>query len=111
MWVAAACLSIAINGSRSLPQYFIQANPFLALAAASGAAVAWTWIRRTFGRSPQIIAAVALVIVAIGVWRVNQFPKLVEQTVFDARRLTGQTLATSIWRVMTMSGNIRRSRA
>jgi hypothetical protein len=92
VWVAAACLSIAINGSRSLPQYFIQANPFLALAAASGAAVAWTWIRQTFGRAPRgsIIAAVALVIVAIGVWRVNQFPKLVEQTVFDARRLTGQ---------------------
>ncbi len=27
VWVAAACASIAINGSRGLPQYFIQANP------------------------------------------------------------------------------------
>ena len=31
VWVAAACLSIAINGSRGLPQYFVQANPALAL--------------------------------------------------------------------------------
>ena len=30
-WVAAACLSIAINGSRDLPQYFVQAAPALAL--------------------------------------------------------------------------------
>ena len=35
-WVAAACLSIAINGSRDLPQYFLQAAPALALAAGSG---------------------------------------------------------------------------
>jgi hypothetical protein len=91
VWVAAACLSIAINGSRSLPQYFIQANPFLALAAASGAALGWTWIRTALGPSTRStpVAAAALTIVAIGVWRVNQFPKLVEQTVFDARRLAG----------------------
>jgi hypothetical protein len=28
--------------------------------------------------------------VSVGVWRVNQFPKLVEQTVFDARYLLGR---------------------
>ena len=27
LWVAAACLSIAVNGSRGLPQYFLQAGP------------------------------------------------------------------------------------
>ena len=37
LWVAAACLSIAVNGSRGLPQYFVQANPALALAAGWGA--------------------------------------------------------------------------
>jgi hypothetical protein len=31
-WVGIACLSIAINGSRNLPQYFLQAAPALALA-------------------------------------------------------------------------------
>ena len=36
-WTAAACLTIAINGSRDLPQYFVQAAPALALAAAWGA--------------------------------------------------------------------------
>jgi hypothetical protein len=30
-WVGIACLSIAINGSRNLPQYFLQAAPALAL--------------------------------------------------------------------------------
>src|SRR5690606_24863271 len=33
LWVAAACVSIAVNGSRGLPQYFLQAGPALALAA------------------------------------------------------------------------------
>src|SRR4029453_14205831 len=35
-WGAAACLVIAVNGSRGLPQYFVQALPPLALAAAWG---------------------------------------------------------------------------
>jgi hypothetical protein len=90
VWVAAACLSIAINGSRSLPQYFIQANPFLALAAGWGTVVAWNWIKATLGPMAKLAAVGALILVAVGVWRVNQFPKLVEQTLFDARRLSGQ---------------------
>lgn len=90
VWVAAACLSIAINGSRSLPQYFIQANPFLAFAAAYGAAIAWAGIRKSLGPMATLAAAGTLLLVAVGVWRVNQFPKLVEQTVFDTRRLTGE---------------------
>ena len=41
-WVAAACLTIAVNGSRGLPQYFIQALPALALAAAWAGSLLWT---------------------------------------------------------------------
>ena len=80
-WVAAACLSIAINGSRDLPQYFVQAGPALALAAAWGAGVVWT-------RRATVNIAMA-VLVAIGVWRVNDFPTLVGNTMHDARYVSG----------------------
>jgi hypothetical protein len=90
IWVAAACASIAINGSRSLPQYFIQANPFLALAAASGGVLAWTWMRGRFADRAALVALPVAIVVAIGLWRVNQFPKLVDQTLFDARRAFGR---------------------
>jgi Dolichyl-phosphate-mannose-protein mannosyltransferase len=90
LWVAAACASIAINGSRSLPQYFIQANPFLALAAASGGVLAWTWMRERFADRAALVAVPAAIVVAVGLWRVNQFPKLVDQTLFDGRRALGR---------------------
>ena len=91
VWVAAACASIAINGSRSLPQYFIQANPALALAAGWGGALAWQWMASAFGRRARLVAIAAVLVVAVGVWRVidAQLPKLVEQTAFDARRAVG----------------------
>jgi len=79
-WAAAACLSIAINGSRDLPQYFIQAGPVLALAAAWGASVVWT--RRT------IVNIAVTVLVVIGVWRVNEFPTLMNNTLHDARYMS-----------------------
>jgi 4-amino-4-deoxy-L-arabinose transferase-like glycosyltransferase len=89
VWVGAACASIAINGSRGLPQYFVQANPALALAAAWGAMALWTTVR-PHGAGPRRVAAAALTIAAaVAVWRVNQFPKLVEQTIFDARYALG----------------------
>ena len=34
-WLAAAVLSIAVNGQRNAPNYFVQANPALAMAAAA----------------------------------------------------------------------------
>jgi hypothetical protein len=37
-WLAAVIVSIAVNGQRDLPNYFVQANPPLALAAAVGIA-------------------------------------------------------------------------
>jgi hypothetical protein len=91
IWVAAACASIAINGSRSLPQYFVQANPALALAAAWGGVLAWQWMRASLSssRARYAAAAAAVVVVLVAAWRVNQFPKLLEQTVFDARYALG----------------------
>ena len=41
LWFAAACVSIAVNGSRGLPQYFLQALPALALAAGLAWALVW----------------------------------------------------------------------
>jgi hypothetical protein len=81
-WTASACLTIAINGSRELPQYFIQAAPALALAAAWGA---------TFLRSASRVTNALLVcVVAVAVWRVSDFPKLVDNTGHDLRFVTGQ---------------------
>jgi hypothetical protein len=48
------------------------------------------WIRAAGGRRAPFIAAAAGVLILIAVWRVNQFPKLVEQTVFDARYAAGK---------------------
>ncbi|MEO7270896.1 MAG: hypothetical protein ABI211_02710, partial [Vicinamibacterales bacterium] len=90
LWVAAACLSIAVNGSRGLPQYFVQANPALALAAGWGAIEAWAWITARSGQRARLIGLAAAVVVAVGVWRVDQFPKLFEQTRFDASYALGR---------------------
>ena len=82
-WVAAACLSIAINGSRDLPQYFVQASPALALAGAWAGSLLWS-------RRP-LLKAIAAVIVTVAVWRVNDFSKLVENTWHDGRYAAGRT--------------------
>jgi hypothetical protein len=70
VWVAAACVSIAINGSRELPQYFVQATPALALAAGAGAVIA-------LRRAPVAARVVVAIAVAYGCWRVGSepFPK------------------------------------
>jgi hypothetical protein len=63
-WVAAACVSIAVNGARNLPQFFVQANPALAFAAGVGL---WPWFRdgRTLAR------AGLFVLLALGLWKVG----------------------------------------
>lgn len=85
-WLLAAAISIAINGSRDLPNYFIQAFPALAFAASAGLASlagAATWMR----------AATAIVLL-IGLWRVGPedpvfglrwagAPGLIENVTFD----------------------------
>jgi MFS family permease len=82
-WVAAACLSIAVNGSRGLPQYFVQAAPALALAAGTAGALGW----RALG--PFSRTALFLVL-AVGVVRIDQFDKWASSTVRDFDRLRGQ---------------------
>jgi hypothetical protein len=62
-WVAAAIVSIAINGGRSLPNYFVQANPALALAASAGLAT-------LVGASRWIRYAVAVLLLG-ALWRVG----------------------------------------
>jgi len=80
-WVAAACLVIAVNGSRGLPQYFVQAQPALALAAAWGGAVLWS-------RRP-LVNAIAVALLAVAVWRVNDFSNLAGNVVHDSRYVLG----------------------
>ena len=82
-WVAAACLVIAVNGSRGLPQYFVQAQPALALAAAWAGAVLWS-------RRPLVNAA-ALALIAVAVWRVNDFSNLAGNLVHDGRYVLGES--------------------
>jgi hypothetical protein len=62
-WLLAAAVSIAINGSRDLPNYFVQAFPALALATSAGLASlagASAWLR--------VATAGALL---LGLWRVG----------------------------------------
>lgn len=92
-WMAAAVLSIAVNGARDLPQYFVQAVPAFAFAAAAGSAAAL----RAGSAWAAGFAAVAL----LGLWKVGVdapslagfrwggVPQLVENVRFDARYLTG----------------------
>ena len=80
-WVAAACLVIAVNGSRGLPQYFVQAAPGLALAAG--------WAASMLVSRRRTINLLALVVVIVAVWRVNEFPKLAQNLAHDTRYLFG----------------------
>lgn len=66
VWVVAAIVSIAVNGARDLPQYFIQAAPALALAAGAGLAAAWEDRRR----APFVVVPVAAVVL-LGLVRVG----------------------------------------
>lgn len=76
LWVAAACLSITINGSRDLQQYFVQAGPALALAAGIAGALAWA-------RLPVLGRVVLVALVGIAIWRITDIPKGIEYTRYD----------------------------
>lgn len=65
VWVSAAALSIAANG-RGLPQYFVQAAPALAFAAAAGLA--------GVGARNRVVRAGVLVLLLAGLWRVGDEP-------------------------------------
>jgi hypothetical protein len=82
IWVASACIAIAINGSRGLPQYFVQAAPALALAA--GLTGAWA-----SSRSRWLTRTIVLALVLIATARIATLPKLIENTRFDWQGLRG----------------------
>ncbi len=66
-WIAAACVSVAVNGARDLPQYFVQANPALAFAAGAGL---WAGLRHR----GILLRLAAAVLVSAGLWRVGDEP-------------------------------------
>ena len=84
-WVAIACLSIAINGSRNLPQYFLQAAPALALAAGLASTTVLTPL-------PAIARWIVVLLVAVGVWKAgaDPFPKLAENVWHDTQYAFGR---------------------
>ena len=83
LWVAVACLAIAINGSRGLPQYFLQANAPLALAA--GIAAAWCWPRMR-----PLWRTLTAVLLAIAVLRIANFEKVADATAYDLAHMRGE---------------------
>jgi hypothetical protein len=84
-WVAAACLSIAINGSRGLPQYFLQAAPALALAAGLGLTLG-------LARLPSLARWIAIALIAVAAWRAgpDPFPGLASSIWHDTQYLLGR---------------------
>jgi hypothetical protein len=93
-WLGAAIVSIAINGARDLPQYFVQAGPALAFAGAAGITLAWAR-----GRMAQAVVVLAI---AGGLWKVGVeapsfagarwagLPQLADNVTFDVRYLTSR---------------------
>jgi len=69
-WIAAACASIAVNGARDLPQYFVQAHPALALTAAAGFAP----ILRS--DTPRLLRLAMALLILAGLWRVGSEPRV-----------------------------------
>ncbi|HEX5069367.1 MAG TPA: glycosyltransferase family 39 protein [Vicinamibacterales bacterium] len=95
-WIGVAVISIALNGHRGLPQYFLQALPALALAGAGGLAFAWR--HRHQRRMPAAIAALGLI---AGLWRVGDegswttprlfgVPEAASNLAFDLRYFRGE---------------------
>ena len=84
-WVGVACVSIVINGSRNLPQYFVQAAPALALAAG----VAWAL---AMPRLPKAVQGIVAIVLVIFVWRAGDdpFPKLASNVWHDTSYALGR---------------------
>ena len=85
LWVGVACVSIAVNGSRDLPQYFLQAAPALGLAAGMAAAVA-------LPKLPAAARWVVVLVLAGATWRVgaDPFPKLAANIWHDTQYAIGR---------------------
>lgn len=85
-WLCAAGLSILINGARHLPQYFVQAAPALALAAAVGLVPVYQTLRRRHAA----LALVGVAVVLVAAERVTGYGDLLSRTRADWHVLTGQ---------------------
>jgi len=85
LWVGLACVSIAINSKRDLPQYFLQAAPALALAAGMASAL-------VFPRLPVAAGWIVAAALAAATWRVgaDPFPKLAEYVWHDTQYALGR---------------------
>ena len=92
-WVAAASISIAVNGARDLPQYFVQAAPALAFAAGVGFGGLWT--------RPLAVRIAAIAVILLGLWKVGDeaptfgwrlggLPQLAQNIEFDVARAMGR---------------------
>jgi len=92
-WLLAAVVSIAVNGSRGLPNYFVQANPALALAASAGFA--------TLGAYGLGVRCVTAALLLAAMWRVGSdapvwglrlasLPGLVENVRYDLQYVRGR---------------------
>jgi len=83
VWIGAAVVAIAVNGSRGLPQYFVQASPALALAAGLAGSALWS----RWSRAGRLIMLAAIV---IAVWRVVPFPQAAAAMRWDLARVLGR---------------------
>lgn len=92
-WTAAAVLSIAVNGSRGLPNYLVQADPPLALISAAGLGL--------LVQSGLVMRAAAGLLLVLGLWRVGAeepvwgmklggIPSLLENVRYDAQGFSGR---------------------
>jgi hypothetical protein len=97
-WIVAACVSVAVNGARNLPQYFVQANPALAFAAGAG------WVLLVRRGTPGLVRAGLIVLLAAGLWRVGDeqvpirlggLPEAIRNTWFDLNYARGRVDRTS----------------
>jgi hypothetical protein len=86
LWVAAACLSIAINGSRGLPQYFVQAAPALGLAAGIAGAELWSRL----GRPARVALLVVVGLAVVRVTTIDRIVKVADYAAHDTRYLSGR---------------------
>lgn len=91
-WTAAAVLSIAVNGSRGLPNYLVQADPPLALAASAGLAL--------LAQHGRAVRACVALLLALSLWRVGAeqpvwgmrlggIPEILENLRYDYRAFSG----------------------
>ena len=104
-WVAASCVVIVINGGRGLPQYFVQANPALAIAAALGA-----WHVYKASRTRWVVSIV-LAAALLALSRVVPLEKAVDATVFDARHAAGTMTARRVPGALRRPAPDRQARA